>query len=917
MMLNLDVYRDLAEEIVVLANEDPELTSRFLLSGQESVDILRSFAKAIDTIRFHHSANHNTKNHPKYSFKVVQFLWDDIDVYMDLRDPHTGYVIRRALSSVKKIGIASYNPLSEDIMDLLLENPNITELEVHEYDLLTAKPLIESRRFKYIKIGPFMTGHLNDVRINTDKLEFLGFALEKILQAESIRTNSLVITHFREDFNDIPIDMNSWIRISRKMSLNRDLYHKVIEEIIISIDEGFNRDVEPITKFMFSGKEPLNIVKHVVSKDNSLRIETAIRDHCVEPFIRWTLSSVRRVTTDLNEFISKVVIDLLLKNPNFKELTLRQCHVLTANLLLRSRKFDHIKILYFPILKLYNVRISTKELEFSDFSGNPLENIFKVELIRTPSLTIDFRSWECNDSLFDMDVSPSFKSLKKLNLRHSGGYDSEKILKLLEFLNAKLLKLKLITFRFEDIGSSAVEYGNCTEEFYWNPAKVKDHVMHKKFDTYNGRIKFKVSEHFKFVMCSNPDVCENYCKELQEQLQDCEYSSCVKIKDLFRGEQLNRSIMFRFGALLNHDLYYDLAEEFIVLGDRNPGRIVKFMLSGKDLLEATKKFTNKIDIIRFQDWWEYRNNSRLRPSPYAMRLIWDSGVEIGTDLQDPFMKSIIRWSLSSVRKVQIYFNEPLPEEAVEPLLNNPNFRRLELYRYDPLMAEFLLKFKKFDYVFIEGSHLLESGNFHVETEELEFRTVSLVEILKSKSIKTKSLITTYGLLRFTDIFNKISIKPEFKSLEMLKLNITYGSGFDGQKFLNFLEFLNMELPNLKLAVFNFEECPPFLIYDRNQRGFSISPSSIKGFIDYKHHLSTYKGKARIELHHHVKFDIDKSPKQVIENYIQSLKEEFANFEYSSLIERKKISHLFGKTSNVTKNFELKNQISLNYDKGKS
>lgn len=69
------------------------------------------------------------------------------------------------------------------------------------YDSPSTKLLMESRRFDYIEMGYPISSNLNDIRIDTKELECVSVSLEEILEAESIRTNSLLINYSDVEFN--------------------------------------------------------------------------------------------------------------------------------------------------------------------------------------------------------------------------------------------------------------------------------------------------------------------------------------------------------------------------------------------------------------------------------------------------------------------------------------------------------------------------------------------------------------------------------------------------------------------------------------------------------------------------------------------------------------------------------------------
>ncbi|KAE9547498.1 hypothetical protein FO519_009288, partial [Halicephalobus sp. NKZ332] len=125
---------------------------------------------------------------------------NDVKVITDLRHPHMEWIIPQALSSVKRVGISCDESLPRDVVNLLLENPKFTRLNLFKCNLSIAHPLMVSRRFDYIDVGPYVVGNLKDVHIDSKRLEFSAVSLEKILKAEFIRTESLMTSYADEDF---------------------------------------------------------------------------------------------------------------------------------------------------------------------------------------------------------------------------------------------------------------------------------------------------------------------------------------------------------------------------------------------------------------------------------------------------------------------------------------------------------------------------------------------------------------------------------------------------------------------------------------------------------------------------------------------------------------------------------------------
>ena len=127
--------------------------------------------------------------------------------------------------------------------------------------------------------------------------------------------------------------------------------------------------------------------------------------------------------------------------------------------------------------------------------------------------------------------------------------------------------------------------------------------------------------------------------------------------------------------------------------------------------------------------------------------------------------------------------------------------------------------------------------------------------------------------------------------------------FDPQKILKFLEFLNAKLPHLKLLKLNLIEHRPYSIYDVNQSSFIIVPSSIKDFIDYEGELLSYEGELKVKLNHIIVFNVCSSPKEACEYYIEELKKELGDFNYSTSIRNQWNYYNFERYSKTNETFE--------------
>ncbi|KAE9548344.1 hypothetical protein FO519_008449 [Halicephalobus sp. NKZ332] len=297
---------------------------------------------------------------------------------------------------------------------------------------------------------------------------------------------------------------------------------------------------------------------------------------------------------------------------------------------------------------------------------------------------------------------------------------------------------------------------------------------------------------------------------------------------------------------------------------------------------------------------------------YTVALTWSDNIKIDIELRHPHIEYVIRWLFSSVKTVKIDSEIELPADIIELLLKNPNFTKLELYKYESSTVKRLTESRRFDYVYIEPSIYLKLSDINIDIKELEFRNFSLEEILKTESIKTKSLVAHFELQHFDEGFNVINISPGFESIEKFQLNVGFPTGFNPQKILQFLEYLNANLLNLEHLVLNLGEVRPNLIYNKCRESFNMPSNFIKNLVNYEDKFTVYNGRARVELNHYIDFDVVSSSKQAVESYYEEIKEELHNFQNSSLIEDRMTYYNFDKLSHMTGNFELNIHIELTY-----
>jgi len=362
---------------------------------------------------------------------------------------------------------------------------------------------------------------------------------------------------------------------------------------------------------------------------------------------------------------------------------------------------------------------------------------------------------------------------------------------------------------------------------------------------------------------------------------------------------------------LNLDLYEDLFREFVILGVETPEIVSGFILSGRESVGGMKMFMKKIENIHFWNKLFYDSN-RLQCPYYFVELRWDNDVKISTSLKDSNMEKVIQLGLNSVKRIEIDIKDPLPGEVVNLLLKNPNFTEIEIYHCDLSTIKILMESRKFDRVFIERSIFLNLNNTLIDTKELELYYVSLEDILKAGFIKMNSLIL-YSNEEVNDSLVAVDISPNLKSLERFELIMRDGDVFHNpQKILKFLGFLNTKLVNLKLLILDFNEFRPDLVYINEERSFNMSPNSFKNYVDYEEKLTIYNGQIKVKLNHYFDFRMISNSKEAVEDYLENLKKELRNFEYSYWIEGNDTFFNFKKSSQVKENFELNILVGLNH-----
>ncbi|KAE9546923.1 hypothetical protein FO519_009865, partial [Halicephalobus sp. NKZ332] len=364
--------------------------------------------------------------------------------------------------------------------------------------------------------------------------------------------------------------------------------------------------------------------------------------------------------------------------------------------------------------------------------------------------------------------------------------------------------------------------------------------------------------------------------------------------------------------MLNPDVYYDLAREFIYLADENPELSSRFVLSGKEPLAALKDFITKVEFVKYENW--SFEESDVRCSPYVVSIDWSHDITIRVDLEDSHVKWMIRWALSHTKRFDISVRDPLPENITDLLLKNPSFTKVRIDNGDLSTAKLLVNSRRFDYISITSFTAKDWNDVHIDTEELDFFGVSLEEILKAESIKANSLIIGPVDEDFIESLTTTDISYVFQSVKTLSVSYVDARPlYHPQKVLDSLEFWNTKLVNLELLVLNFCDMFDYVEYDSRRRTFSMQPSALKNLVNYEDKLTGYKGKLKVKFTHEIKYEMyPRPPKIVVENYCKGLEKELSEYKYSFQTKNGWNEHHFKKSRMITENFEANINIQLTY-----
>ncbi|KAE9548245.1 hypothetical protein FO519_008538, partial [Halicephalobus sp. NKZ332] len=683
------------------------------------------------------------------------------------------------------------------------------------------------------------------------------------------------------------------------MMLNPCLHCELAKEFTSSSD----KDEKALIGFMMTGKEPLaglhDFVNNVdkvsfVCMENRKRNNEGIPCHGISSYkmmfqwdegieinigpghaymknvVRWALFAVKTVEINYNKLLPADATDLLVKNPNFTELSLWNCDFPTAKLLLESRKFKYINIDSVAVENLAenlnDIHINAKTLQFGKIS---LEKILKAEFISATRLAGVYLKEYFDDNLLTVDIGSSFRSLGYLELTVENDNpipNVERLLKFLRFFDENFDGLCKIVLTIHEKHPEVV-YNNDQGNFNISPSSFRKFVNYWNIlRFYTGGVNIKFSHYICVdINSSSRQAVEGYVENLKNELPKFHYSS--------PRQSRGRKSRMR----LNPDLYRDLSKEMLNFFIK-PEDTTIFMISGRELFIAFKEVITKAKAINLS------SNKSIDCSCDLQNIIektQDHHVYIFTKLDYPYIQLIIRWGLSFIKKVRIYRIEKLPVDVVDLMLKNPNLKILELDSCSSSIAKALVESRKFDQLNVSADVFMSMRDIHIDTEELEVDEVCLENILQFEYIKTKSLIISYQRVNFNYHLTNADVHHSERT-------------FKTEDILNFLEFVNTKFTNVKYLVLDFVDHYE-TYFDCCEKEFGIEPTFFTNLMRYQDKLKVYDGKVKVKLNHEIECWVLHDSQRDVENYSEDFKKELPDFEFFSDIECDIIVYKFEKS----------------------
>ncbi|KAE9547720.1 hypothetical protein FO519_009067, partial [Halicephalobus sp. NKZ332] len=395
----------------------------------------------------------------------------------------------------------------------------------------------------------------------------------------------------------------------------------------------------------------------------------------------------------------------------------------------------------------------------------------------------------------------------------------------------------------------------------------------------------------------------------EEKLSDPQSQSPSSPHTPLKTEESNRSI-HPAKSLTVSNLHSDVTEDELLKVFSEIGPVLSINMiyeqgtkrfRGKQPLVVAENIISNVKNVDFHSTNKKDMNGNYEPLLLA-DLIWNDSLKKRVVFKDPSIGPVIRWVLFSVKRVEIFTDDSLLTYAADLLLKNPNFTELEVCEYNSSIAKMLLESRKFDYIKMEYDPIKNLKDVRIDTKKLEFSEVSLKGILEAESIKATTLVAESSYSECDKcLLTMNKIGSGFQSLEELNLYNKGGLIIRFEEILEFLEFLNTKLVNLKLVTLDYKECDIGLRYCSEKKEFNWSPTRLRNLMEQEQNFAAYNGKIKTELNHHFYIETYFCPDDTVERYCEELKEEL-QVEYSSRIENGKNYYYFKKSHKISETF---------------
>lgn len=230
MILNPDLYEDLSHEFLCLLSKSPKFLVKFILSGSQSLIAARQILGKVTTVELTYDSIDPLGIFPPVFIYVMKFgevswLITALCITLEYRkmrllSPRTlNFLIRcplsdgeyfppRQLYSIpRKLFLRKSQPgfsivrVSFMWFRFIKTFSDLKRLTFKQYNLSTAKQLLKSRKFEFVKIDYDLFRELKDVIIDTEEIESEQIPLNDILKCKFIKAKSWICKDFFDQFN--------------------------------------------------------------------------------------------------------------------------------------------------------------------------------------------------------------------------------------------------------------------------------------------------------------------------------------------------------------------------------------------------------------------------------------------------------------------------------------------------------------------------------------------------------------------------------------------------------------------------------------------------------------------------------------------------------------------------------------------